>query len=72
MNAAEALAQAHSPALQKSLSALRKAGHEAKRAWSGSNLGYHATIYYVDLQPAPPDAQFSPEWGLMAAGPPST
>jgi hypothetical protein len=62
---AEALAQARSPALQKTLSALRKAADQAKRAWSGSNLGYHATVYYVDLQPAPPDAQFSPEWGLM-------
>jgi hypothetical protein len=36
MNAAEALAQAQSPVLQKSLSALRKAAHEVKRAWSGS------------------------------------
>jgi hypothetical protein len=64
-DAASALAEARSPALQKSLSALRKASDQAKRAWSGSNLGYHATVYYADLQPAPPDAQFSPEWGLM-------
>jgi hypothetical protein len=62
---AEALTQARSPALQRTLLALRKAADQAKRAWSGSNLGYHATVYYVGFQPAPPDAQFSPEWGLM-------
>jgi hypothetical protein len=43
-DAGEALAQARSPALQRTLSALRKAGDQAKRAWSGSNLGYHATV----------------------------
>jgi hypothetical protein len=48
---------------------LRSAIVCAKRAWSGSNLGYHATVYYVDLQAVPPGVQFSPEWGLKDAWP---
>jgi predicted nucleotide-binding protein len=48
----------------KALSAIERACNQAKRAWSGSNLGYHATVYYEDLQPPPPGANFSPEWGL--------
>lgn len=63
--AAEALAQARSQTQIKTLAALRKAGEQARRAWSGSNLGYHATVYYADLQPPPAGVQFSPEWGLM-------
>jgi predicted nucleotide-binding protein len=45
--------------------AIRKACDEAKRAWSGSNLGYHANVYWEGLQPKPPEVQFSPEWGLI-------
>jgi hypothetical protein len=63
--AAETLAQARSPAQIKTLAALRKAAEQAWRAWSGSNLGYHATVYYADLQPPPAGVQFSPEWGLI-------
>ena len=43
---------------------LRQAAEEAGKAWSGSWLGYHANIYYSDLQAPPPGAHFSPEWGL--------
>jgi Predicted nucleotide-binding protein containing TIR-like domain len=34
-------------------------------AFGGSWLGYHSTVYYLDFQPPPPGARFSPEWGLM-------
>jgi hypothetical protein len=64
-DAAAALERARFPLLQGSLKALRKATDEAARAWSGSNLGYHAIVYYQDIQPTPPGVQFSPEWGLM-------
>jgi hypothetical protein len=50
--------------LQKPLESLRRSSKDAARAWSGSNLGYHATVYCEDLQPKPPEAQFSAEWGL--------
>lgn len=51
--------------IQTPLSAIRRVVEEARRAWSGSNIGYHATVYYAGLEPKPPEAQFSPEWGLM-------
>ncbi len=51
--------------IQAPISALRKITEEAKRAWSGSNIGYHADVYFAGLQPAPSHARFNPEWGLM-------
>jgi predicted nucleotide-binding protein len=39
-----------------------------ERSWSGSNLGYHADVYYAKLAPRPPHAQFSAEWGLKDKG----
>jgi hypothetical protein len=62
---AEVLSRARDEECKAQLAALEKAGEEAKRAWSGSNLGYHADVYWEGLQPKPPFAQFSPEWGLM-------
>jgi hypothetical protein len=59
---AEALTRARAGDLKAQLSALDNACDEAKRAWSGSNLGYHADVYTQGLQPG---AQFNPEWGLM-------
>jgi hypothetical protein len=47
------------------LAAIEKVCEDAKRAWSGSNIGYHATVYFEDLRLKPPEAQFSTEWGLM-------
>jgi predicted nucleotide-binding protein len=51
-------------AVQKPISALREACRQVGRAWSGSNMGYHATVYYEAFAPKPPEAQFSVEWGL--------
>ena len=53
------------PSLQKPLVALRDACEQVRRAWSGSNLGYHAAVYFAGLEPKPPGVEFSPEWGLM-------
>lgn len=36
------------------------------RAFSGSWLGYHANVYYRDLQPPEPGDHFSAEWGLQS------
>ena len=55
--------------LKKQLSDLESACGEAARAWSGSNLGYHATVYYEDLAPKPPHVHFSSEWGLEPSWP---
>jgi hypothetical protein len=67
--AANALSQVRDSRLQGAVAAVRKACDEAKRSWSGSNLGYHATVYYDGLNAKPADVQFSPEWGLMDVWP---
>lgn len=41
------------------------AAEEIGRSWSGSNLGYHAWVHYAGLQPPPPGARWSLEWGDM-------
>jgi predicted nucleotide-binding protein len=46
---------------------LEEAATRAGKAFSGSWLGYHATVYYRGLRPPPPGAHFSMEWGLIAA-----
>ncbi|RQW77708.1 MAG: hypothetical protein EHM14_13730 [Methanothrix sp.] len=47
------------------LDKLIKAAEEVGKSWSGSWLGYHSRVYYKDLQPVPPGARFSVEWGFM-------
>ena len=44
---------------------LVEAATEVGKAWSGSWFGYHSRVYYNHLQPPPPGAHFSQEWGLM-------
>lgn len=34
------------------------------KSWSGSNIGYHANVYYKGLKIPPSDDRFSREWGL--------
>ncbi len=62
---ADVLTGMRASAMQTKLSALAKAAEAVGKAWSGSNIGYHATVYTRDLAPRPPSAQFSREWGLM-------
>jgi len=50
---------------KETLEPLLEAAIEMHNAWSGSNMGYHAFVYYGGLQARPPGAQFSAEWGLM-------
>ena len=61
----ETLAHIRDENLQKPLLAIHKVCEEAQRAWSGSNIGYHATVYFEGIRPKPPEAQFSDEWGMM-------
>src|ERR1700757_2567600 len=55
--------------IREPLRVLRQVCEEVGRAWCGSNLGYHATVYYFNLQPKPPNVQFSVEWGLKDVWP---
>lgn len=48
---------------------LRSVAERVGRASTGSWLGYHASVYYDGLNPPPPGAHFSQEWGLTASWP---
>ena len=50
--------------IQRPLKQLAQAVEDVGKASSGSWLGYQANVYYKDLQPPPPGAHFSTEWGL--------
>lgn len=54
------------------LDELMRAAEEVGKSWSGSWFGYHARVYYKDLQPVPPGARFSMEWGFMETYIPET
>ncbi len=42
---------------------LHEALLQVNESWSGSNLGYHADLYYGAFQRPPLGARFDPEWG---------
>jgi len=46
------------------LDRLEDAAEEIFHAWSGSNLGYQAEVYYENLKRPPSGAFFSLEWGF--------
>ena len=52
-------------AMHDPLARLLEAAEALIPAWSGSNIGFHADVYYADLQAPPPGAHFSPEWGFQ-------
>lgn len=60
----EILARIQDSEIKGALDALDRASSQIHRAWSGSNLGYHANVYYRGLSPKPADSVFSREWGL--------
>ena len=57
--------KAEDSAFKEPLDRLENAANTLGKAWSGSWLGYQASVYYNDLQTPPPGAHFSQEWGLM-------
>jgi hypothetical protein len=63
----EALSSLHLPFDDAHFGTLRKITDVAAslaKSWSGSNIDYHADVYYADLEQRPPNAQFSSEWGI--------
>lgn len=46
------------------LGALMTAVEDVARSWSGSNIGFHANVYYAGLRSPPPGMHFSSEWGF--------
>jgi len=53
------------PDIADRLLRLEEASRDAGLSWSGSNLGYHARVYYAGLQVPPPGEHFSSEWGFQ-------
>jgi hypothetical protein len=61
--------QAHSenlkdPEITAPLDALEKSATEVEKPWGHSWLGYQSRVYYEGLEPPPPGANFSSEWGF--------
>jgi predicted nucleotide-binding protein len=52
-------------AVAEPLKRLDEACAKVHDAWSGSSFGFHARVYYAGLQPPPPGAHFSSEWGFI-------
>ena len=50
--------------IQEAIEHLWRAARSVDRSWSGSCIGYHANVYYHDLEPPPPGESFSVEWGI--------
>lgn len=46
------------------LNALERGANEVGKAWGHSWLGYQSHVYYFKLEPPPPGAHFSSEWGF--------
>jgi predicted nucleotide-binding protein len=53
------------PEIIEPIEKLREVAEKIGKAWSGSWLGYQANVYYADLEPPPPGAHFSMEWGFQ-------
>jgi predicted nucleotide-binding protein len=66
-NCFNTLAEMRNDDRQRSLKAIERASAEIGAAWSGSNLGYHASVYTFDLRAK--RGEFNPEWGLMERWP---
>lgn len=60
----ELFERARQPDVQEPLERLENAANEVGKSFSGSWLGYHANVYYKELQPPPPEAYFSLRHGL--------
>ena len=66
--AAAGRARCQEKILSEPLRVLRQVCEEVGRVWSGSNIGYHATVYYAGLQPKPPMCSSVPNGALKIVG----
>lgn len=53
------------PKVRASLKRLTDVVERAHKSFCGSWLGYHSCVYYAGLNPPPPGAHFSSQWGLQ-------
>jgi hypothetical protein len=61
---ADAAALADTENITATLNRLAEAAETIGHAFSGSWFGYHSRVYYEGFRRPPPNANFSPEWGL--------
>lgn len=66
------LASTKTPDIVAPLEALEKSAAQAGKAWSHSWLGCQSRVYYAGLEPPPPGAHFSSEWGFKELYPTGT
>jgi hypothetical protein len=52
------------PEIARPLDSLEQSATEVGKAWGHSWLGYQSRVYYEGLEPPPPGAHFSSEWGF--------
>ena len=71
-DAATALKELKAPKFQGILRAIGDAADDIGRAWSRSNIGYHARVYCDGLHARHPNLHFSAEWGLQDEWPTHT
>lgn len=50
---------------EAAISSVQDSAERVGESWSGSWIGYHANVYYAELQPPSAGDHFSVEWGLM-------
>jgi predicted nucleotide-binding protein len=59
------LAEASPLSVDSTLGRIEEIVRRIANAWSGSWIGYQASVYYANLEAPPPGAHFSSEMGLM-------
>lgn len=59
------VALATSTTVEEMLENLEQRAQKVGRAWSGSWIGYHANVYFKDLEKPPPGRHFDSEWGFI-------
>jgi predicted nucleotide-binding protein len=57
------------PDLETPMRSLEAQCDIARKAWSGSNIGHHANVYWQGLRPHPANSAFNIEWGFAASWP---
>lgn len=49
----------------KAIETIKIIANKIGKSWSGSLLGYHANVYYLNFEEIPVGDTFNPEWGLQ-------
>ena len=67
-NLQQLIARGNDEIIQAPLRLLENAAEAIGKAWCGSWVGFHANVYYKNLNPPPPGTHFNVEWGFRYGG----